>query len=99
MTTFETQPNTFRHWRLLVDDNVATLELAVDSQSPAFGDYELKLNSYDIDVDIELANAIRHIRLVHTRVKCVVIKSALEGMFCAGANIRMLDAPGARIDY
>ena len=92
MTTFEIQPNTFRHWRLLVDDNVATLELAVDSQSPAFGDYELKLNSYDIDVDIELANAIRHIRLVHTSVKCVVIKSALEGMFCAGANIRMLAA-------
>ena len=73
MTTFEIQPNTFRHWRLLVDDNVATLELAVDSQSPAFGDYELKLNSYDIDVDIELANAIRHILLVHTRVKLSLI--------------------------
>ena len=92
MTTFEIQPNTFRHWSLLVDDNVATLELAVDSQAPAFGDYELKLNSYDIAVDIELANAIRHIRLVHTEVQCVVIKSALEGMFCAGANIRMLAA-------
>ena len=92
MTTFEIQPNTFRHWTLSVDDNIATLELAVDSEAPAFGDYELKLNSYDIDVDIELANAIRHIRLAHTEVQCVVIKSALDGMFCAGANIRMLAA-------
>ena len=78
MTTFEIQPNTFRHWSLLVDDNVATLELAVDSQAPAFGDYELKLNSYDIAVDIELANAIRHIRLVHTKVQCVVILSLIH---------------------
>ena len=92
MTTFEIQPDSFRHWSLRVDNNIATLELAVDSEAPAFGDYELKLNSYDIDVDIELANAIRHIRLVHTDVQCVVIKSALDGIFCAGANIRMLAA-------
>ncbi|MBM37109.1 MAG: benzoyl-CoA-dihydrodiol lyase [Acidimicrobiaceae bacterium] len=92
MTTFEIEPSTFRHWRLSVDEDIATLELEVDSEAPAFGDYELKLNSYDIDVDIELASAIRHIRLVYVDVKCVVITSALEGMFCAGANIRMLAA-------
>jgi benzoyl-CoA-dihydrodiol lyase len=92
VTTFEIQPSTFRHWKLSVDEDIATLELEVDSEAPAFGDYELKLNSYDIDVDIELANAIRHIRLAHVDVKCVVITSALEGMFCAGANIRMLAA-------
>ncbi|MDP6862347.1 MAG: enoyl-CoA hydratase/isomerase family protein [Acidimicrobiales bacterium] len=92
MTTFDITPDKFRHWDLSLDAEIATLTLTVDPAASTFGTYELKLNSYDIGVDIELANAIRHIRLTHPNVKCVVITSGLEGTFCAGANIRMLAA-------
>ena len=64
----------------------------VDPEHGLLGDYELKLNSYDIGVDIELADAIRRIRFEHPEIKCVVIESAIAGVFCAGANIRMLAA-------
>ncbi|RZP41757.1 MAG: benzoyl-CoA-dihydrodiol lyase, partial [Acidimicrobiales bacterium] len=92
MTTFDITPDKFRHWVFSLDGEIATLTLTVDPAAAIFGTYELKLNSYDIGVDIELANAIRHIRLTHPNVKCVVITSGLEGTFCAGANIRMLAA-------
>ncbi|HAX06266.1 MAG TPA: benzoyl-CoA-dihydrodiol lyase [Acidimicrobiaceae bacterium] len=92
MTNFDIPPNDFQHWDLSFEDQIATLALCVNPSASAFGTYELKLNSYDIGVDIELANAIRHIRLGYPSVKCVVITSGLEGTFCAGANIRMLAA-------
>ena len=90
MTAFHQPPNSFRHWNTELEGSIATLHLQVDSDAPAFGKYELKLNSYDIGVDIELANAIRFIRFSNPEIKCVVISSALDGTFCAGANIRML---------
>jgi len=92
VTTFDITPDKFQHWDLSLNDEIATLTLTVDPTASTFGTYELKLNSYDIGVDIELANAIRHIRLTQPNVKCVVITSGLEGTFCAGANIRMLAA-------
>ena len=92
MTEFDQPPNSFRHWNIELEGAIATFHLQVDSNAPAFGKYELKLNSYDIGVDIELANAIRYIRFFNPEIKCVVITSALDGTFCAGANIRMLAA-------
>jgi len=92
VTAFDIHPSNFRHWNIQIAGEVATFQLEVDPRASAIGDYELKLNSYDIGVDIELANAIRHIRFQNPEVKCVVITSALEGTFCAGANIRMLAA-------
>ncbi len=90
--TFEREPSTYKHWRLDIEPPIATLSLAVDVGGGLMGDYELKLNSYDIGVDIELADAIRRIRFEHPEVGCVVIDSAIAGTFCAGANIRMLAA-------
>jgi benzoyl-CoA-dihydrodiol lyase len=90
--TFERHPSDYRHWRLEVTPPLARLTMAVEPTAPAIGDYELKLNSYDIGVDIELADAIRRIRFEHPEVRCVVIDSAIAGTFCAGANIRMLAA-------
>ncbi|MDG2113265.1 MAG: 2,3-epoxybenzoyl-CoA dihydrolase [Actinomycetota bacterium] len=90
MIDFRTRPDRYRHWRLEVDGDIATLALDVDPTAPAIGDYELKLNSYDIGVDIELADAVRRIRFEHPGVRCVVLTSALEGTFCAGAHIRLL---------
>ena len=90
MINFHRHPNQYSHWVLSVDDVIATLTLSVDPQAAAVGEYELKLNSYDIGVDIELADAIRRIRFEHPNTKCVVIDSALDGIFCAGANIQML---------
>ena len=88
--TFERTPSDYRHWKLELDPPVATLAMAVDPDGGVNGDYELKLNSYDIGVDIELADAIRRIRFEHPEIACVVLMSAIEGTFCAGANIRML---------
>ena len=90
MIDFQRRPDQYSHWVLSVDDVIATLTLAVDPQAAAIGEYELKLNSYDIGVDIELADAIRRIRFEYPNTKCVVIDSALDGIFCAGANIQML---------
>ncbi len=88
--TFERRPDTYRHWVLSIDAPLARLSMKVDPAGGLFGDYELKLNSYDIGVDIELADAIRRLRFEHPEVGCVVLDSAVEGVFCAGANIRML---------
>lgn len=90
--TFERRPDEYRHWALAFDGAIARLSMQVDVDGGLLGDYELKLNSYDIGVDIELADAVRRIRFEHPEVRCVVIDSAIEGVFCAGANIRMLAA-------
>jgi benzoyl-CoA-dihydrodiol lyase len=88
---FETDPSRYRHWRLDVDGAVATLTLAVDPAG-GLGDYELKLNSYDLAVDIELHDALQRLRFEHPGVKAVVLTGGLDKVFCAGANIGMLAA-------
>ncbi len=90
MIEFETHPDRYQHWKLRVEPPLATLTLAVNSEAPAIGDYELKLNSYDIGVDTELADAVRRIRFEHPEVRSVIVTGGLDGVFCAGANIRML---------
>ena len=87
---FRTSPDTYRHWSFSIEGPVAKLVMAVDEDSPAATGYELKLNSYDIGVDIELYDAVQRLRFEHPEVKTVVISSGIQGMFCAGANIRML---------
>jgi len=90
--TFERHPDSYRHWVLEFEGEAARLSMRVDPEGGLLGDYELKLNSYDIGVDIELADAVRRIRFEHPEVKVVIVDSAVEGVFCAGANIRMLAA-------
>jgi benzoyl-CoA-dihydrodiol lyase len=87
---FQTHPESYRHWRMKVDGRVAYLDLDVDPQGGINPGYVLKLNSYDLGVDIELADAVQRLRFEHPEVGAVVIRSALERMFCAGANIGML---------
>src|SRR5690349_6184463 len=87
---FRTEPARYRHWKLAVDGEVATLTMDVDEKAGLLGGYELKLNSYDLGVDIELADAIERLRFEHPAVKVVVLKSGKDRVFCAGANIRML---------
>jgi benzoyl-CoA-dihydrodiol lyase len=87
---FRTEPSRYRHWKLAVEDEIATLMMDVDEKAGLLGGYELKLNSYDLGVDIELADAIERLRFEHPEVKVVILKSAKDRVFCAGANIRML---------
>ena len=87
---FRTDPSRYRHWKLAVDGEVATITMDVDEKGGLLGGYELKLNSYDLGVDIELADAVERLRFEHPQVKVVVLKSGKERVFCAGANIRML---------
>jgi benzoyl-CoA-dihydrodiol lyase len=87
---FEVANREYRHWRLQVGGRVATLAMDVDENSPLTPGYKLKLNSYDLGVDIELHDALQRIRFEHPEVACVVVTSAKERMFCAGANIYML---------
>ena len=89
---FRTSPVQYRHWRLAVDGPVATLSMDVDEQGGLVPGYELKLNSYDLGVDIELYDAVQRLRFEHPEVKAVVMTSGKEKIFCAGANIRMLAA-------
>jgi benzoyl-CoA-dihydrodiol lyase len=89
---FRTCPAKYRHWRLAVDGPVATLTMDVDEQGGLVPGYELKLNSYDLGVDIELYDAVQRLRFEHPEVKTVVVTSGKEKTFCAGANIRMLAA-------
>ena len=88
--TFETAPPLYRHWRLEFDGPVATLGMDVQEDGGLRDDYRLKLNSYDLSVDIELADAVQRIRFEHPEVRTVVITSLKERVFCAGANIFML---------
>ncbi|MGD0108926.1 MAG: 2,3-epoxybenzoyl-CoA dihydrolase [Rhodopila sp.] len=90
MIDFQTDPSRYRHWRLSFDGPVATLTMDVDPATGLMDGYELKLNSYDLGVDIELADAVQRLRFEHPEVKAVVLRSGKEGVFCAGANIRML---------
>src|SRR5215467_9235538 len=88
--TFDTSPERYRHWKLTFDGPVATLSMDVQEDAGLSPDYKLKLNSYDLGVDIELADAIQRIRFEHPDVHAVVITSLKERIFCAGANIFML---------
>jgi benzoyl-CoA-dihydrodiol lyase len=90
--SFQTDPRQYRHWRLSVDGAVATLTMDVDEQGGLRGGYELKLNSYDLGVDIELYDAVQRLRFCHPGVRTVVVTSGKDKIFCAGANIRMLAA-------
>ncbi len=85
-----TEPTSYRHWALTIDGAIATLSLDVDEHGGLRKDYELKLNSYDLAVDIELHDAIQRLRFEHPDVGVVILRSARERVFCAGANIRML---------
>jgi benzoyl-CoA-dihydrodiol lyase len=87
---FQTEPSRWRHWRLELDGPVAHLVMDVDANGSLFEGVELKLNSYDLGVDIELHDAIQRLRFEHPEVGAVVIRSGKENVFCAGANIRML---------
>src|SRR6195256_3981668 len=87
---FQTHPSRFRHWKLNVAGDVATLTMDVDENGGLFEGYLLKLNSYDLSVDIELADVVQRLRFEHPEVKAVVMRSAKNRVFCAGANIRML---------
>jgi benzoyl-CoA-dihydrodiol lyase len=87
---FQTDPSRYRHWKLEVTGEVATLTMDVDEDGGLFEGYQLKLNSYDLGVDIELADAVQRLRFEHPAVKVVVIRSGKNRVFCAGANIRML---------
>ena len=87
---FQTEPARYRHWRIEYDGDVAYLIMDVDQAGGLFDGYELKLNSYDLGVDIELNDAVQRLRFEHPEVRCVVIKSGKDNVFCAGANIRML---------
>ena len=87
---FQTDPSKYRHWKLEVDGEVATLLMDVDEKGTLFEGYELKLNSYDLGVDIELADAIERLRFEHPQVKVILLRSGKPRVFCAGANIRML---------
>jgi benzoyl-CoA-dihydrodiol lyase len=87
---FQTDPSRYRHWKLQVDGDTATLVMDVDENGGLFEGYQLKLNSYDLGVDIELADAVQRLRFEHPEVKAVVVRSGKNRVFCAGANIRML---------
>ncbi|MEZ4267285.1 MAG: 2,3-epoxybenzoyl-CoA dihydrolase [Myxococcota bacterium] len=90
--SFTRHPDTYRHWRLAVSDDIATLTMDVDEKGSLGGQHELVLNSYDLSVDIELADAITRLRFEYPQVRVLVIDSAKDRVFCAGANIRMLAA-------
>ncbi len=97
----ETHPHAYRHWRFHVEPPLATLTLAVDEDSPFVPGYKLKLNSYDLGVDIELADAVARLRFEHPDVRAVIVTGGLDRVFCAGANIRMLaaSAHGFKVNF
>jgi benzoyl-CoA-dihydrodiol lyase len=87
---FQTDPSRYRHWKLSVDGETARLVMDVDENATLFDGYQLKLNSYDLGVDIELADVTQRLRFEHPNVKVVILESGKDKVFCAGANIRML---------
>jgi benzoyl-CoA-dihydrodiol lyase len=87
---FQTDPSHYKHWKLAVDGEVASLTMDVDENGGLFEGYQLKLNSYDLGVDIELADALQRLRFEYPSVKTVLLRSGKNRVFCAGANIRML---------
>src|ERR1044071_4541327 len=86
----DTHPDRYHHWKLSIAGEVATLTMGVDADHPFRPGYELKLNSYDLAVDLELADAIQRLRFEHPEVRCVVFAADLDRVFCSGANIYML---------
>jgi benzoyl-CoA-dihydrodiol lyase len=90
MITFDTDPSSYRHWRLACEGSVATLTLDVAEEGGLYPGYRLKLNSYDLGVDIELHDALNRIRFEHPEVRVVILTGGKERVFCAGANIYML---------
>src|SRR4029453_16334722 len=88
---FRTEPSRYRHWKLSIDGRVATLQMDVNEGGGLVPGYEIKLNSYDLGVDIELHDAIQRLRFEHPEVGAVILTSGKERIFCAGANIRMLN--------
>jgi benzoyl-CoA-dihydrodiol lyase len=101
MIDFRTHPRHYRHWRLSFDGPVATLALNVDENGGINPGYELKLNSYDLGVDIELYDATQRLRFEHPDISSVIITSAKQRVFCAGANIKMLGlaAHGFKVNF
>ena len=87
---FRTEPSKYRHWKLTFGGPVATLAMDVKEDGGLRPGYELKLNSYDLGVDVELYDAIQRLRFEHPEVGAVIVTSGKERVFCAGANIRML---------
>src|SRR3974390_2361957 len=87
---FQTDPSRYRHWKLSVAGDVATLAMDVDEDGGLFEGYQLKLNSYDLGVDIELADAVQRLRFEHPAGKVVILRSGKNRVFCAGANIPLL---------
>jgi benzoyl-CoA-dihydrodiol lyase len=94
MISFETSPGQYRHWKLKVEGEIAFLTMDVQEDAPLRPEYKLKLNSYDLGVDIELADAVQRLRFEHPGVKTVVVRSGKVNVFCAGANIFMLGTSG-----
>jgi benzoyl-CoA-dihydrodiol lyase len=87
---FATEPSRYRHWKLSIEGDIAVLLMDVDENSPLFEGYQLKLNSYDLGVDIELADVLERLRFEHPQVRVILLRSGKPRVFCAGANIRML---------
>ena len=94
MISFETSPDQYRHWKLELNGEIAFLTMDVQEDASLKPDYKLKLNSYDLGVDIELADAVQRLRFEHPEVKAVVLRSGKANIFCAGANIFMLGSSG-----
>jgi len=90
MINFNTNPKKYQHWSLEINGQLATLKLNVNQEGGLYPGYKLKLNSYDLGVDIELHDAVQRLRFEHPEVRVVVITSSLEKVFCSGANIQML---------
>ena len=90
MIDFNTNPEKYRHWTINLEGPLATLRLGVDEDGGIKSGYKLKLNSYDLGVDIELHDIVQRMRFEHPEVRTVVITSSLEKVFCSGANINML---------
>src|SRR5471030_1727377 len=90
MITFDTSPAAYKHWKLTFDGAVATLSMDVREDAGLSPDYMLKLNSYDLGVDIELADAMERLRFEHPEIRVMLLRSGKPRVFCAGANIRML---------
>src|SRR6266436_7956280 len=90
LVTYDTRPDRYIHWRLSVEGSLATLAMDIDEERGLVPGYKLKLNSYDLGVDIELADALQRIRFEHPEVKSVIVTSGKERIFCSGANIFML---------
>jgi benzoyl-CoA-dihydrodiol lyase len=101
LVDFRTDPSRYRHWKLQVDGRVATVAMDVSEDGGLRPGYELKLNSYDLGVDIELNDLVRRLRFEHPEVGAVILRSAKERVFCAGANIRMLSqsAHGFKVNF